>query len=283
MNPSLRAIFIGLLFTSVLPAQNVELYLSLLEKGRVSEVRENIPELLSRYPENSGVRFLKAITTENGDSAITLFRTIIEDYPESEYASESALKIGEYLFARGLYTQASNQLKSFLFRYPKSKHHQQAMDLMVNAYDATGESDSALIVLKQLKIMYPVLNYEGYGIKGLDSRTREAKLVKLDPKRTSKRLQSIKPKKILKLVHKPLSMDWVVQVGAFGKYQNAKRLKSMIEEGGFPVEIHEVNSNGRRLHAVRVVRFETREEADKTGQKLSHKFGLDFRLIKKPK
>ena len=49
-----------ILFFSFLSAQNIDMYLSLLEKGNTKGVRENIPELISKYPSDPGVLFLKA-------------------------------------------------------------------------------------------------------------------------------------------------------------------------------------------------------------------------------
>ena len=52
--------------------QNIELYLSLIEEGKVEGVKENLPELSSKYPNNPGVIYLKAILTQDGNSAIKL-------------------------------------------------------------------------------------------------------------------------------------------------------------------------------------------------------------------
>ncbi len=278
----LGCIVVCLSFT-LIKAQNVDLYLALLERGRIQEVQDNLPELLSRYPDNPGIQYLQALVTEDGDFSLTLYKALREKYPESPYAAESALKIGEYLFARGLYSQASIQFKNFLFRYPDAKHHQRAMDLMVNAYFATGENDSAGAALKKLRQIYPGLNYEPYSIKELDTGGHAAKLVKLDPVRTAERIKASKPKSAKRIiVPRPVLKPWVVQVGAFGKYFNAQRLQKLLQVGGYQVEIHEVNSDGRRLHAVRVVRYSSRGEAQTTGRKLKGKYGLDFRVINKP-
>ncbi len=265
----------------LLQAQNIDLYLTLLEKGRMDEVKDNLPELLERYPDEAGVYFLQAMVNENGDSSLVQFQSIIKKFPDSEYASRAGMKIGEYLFARGLYSQASVQFKRVMFKYPRGDHHQRAMDLMVNAYFATGEEDSAKVILKTVKQLYPSLNFQKYGIEGLDSHPREAKLVKLDPNATTTRLKSAKAKRKI-VVPKRIPKPWVIQVGAFGKYENADRLKKQLQGHGYATEVHAVNSNGKRLHAVRIVRYETKESADKIGRNLKKKFGLDFRVINNP-
>lgn len=271
------------LFIIPIKAQNVELYLALLERGRIQEVQELLPDLLSRYPKNAGIQYLRALTTQDGDLSISIYKTLREEYPESPYASESAMKIGEYLFSRGLYSQASLELRSFLFKYPDAKHHQRAMDLMVNSYRATGEVDSAKGALKKLRQIYPGLDYNLYGIKEFETEGQGAKLVKLDPVRTAKRIKASKPKLSKRIpISTPASKPWVVQVGAFGKHTNATRIQKQLQSNGYIVEIHEVNSNGRRLHAVRIVRYSSREEAQIVGRKIKGIYGIDFRVIKNP-
>ena len=181
-------ILIAVLWGWHLSAQNIDLYLTLLEKGRMDEVREILPELLNRYPDEAGVYFLQAMINENGDGSLVQFKNLIENFPESDYASKSAMKIGEYLFSRGLYSQASVQFKSVLSKYPQGDHHQRALDLMVNAFHATGEEKSAKSTLRVMKQLYPSLNYKQYGIDGLDNSARDAKLVRLDPGTTSSRI-----------------------------------------------------------------------------------------------
>ena len=100
-------------------AQNVDMYLSLIEKGNSNGVIENLPELISKYPSDPGVLYLKALLTENGDSAIKQYKNILKSYPESKYAPKAAIKIGEYFYARGLYTQSANLLKNIPVKYPR--------------------------------------------------------------------------------------------------------------------------------------------------------------------
>jgi len=271
-------------FTSqfFLYAQNIDLYITLLEKGKINDVRENLPELLERYPNEAGVFFLKALTASNGDEAISIYEKLISDYPNSDYSPLSEMKIGEYLFARGLYSQASIQFKKIIINYSKGDHHQRALDLMVNSYLATGENDSVKIALVNIKNFYPSLDYNKYGISGLDPVTREAKLVRLDPDKISDKFRNAKVKrKKSNIISKP--KPWVVQVGAFGKYNNAQRLKKQLQGNGFPTEVHTINSNGKRLHAVRLVRYQEKIDAEKIGKKIKKKYGLDFRVIFNPK
>ena len=267
----------------LLKAQNIDLYITLLEKGKISEVKENLPELIERYPRDPGIFFLKGLISSDADEALLNYQTLISEFPNSDYASLSQMKIGEYLFARGLYSQASIQFKKTIINYPIGDHHQRALDLMVNSYQASGENDSVRISLINIKDLYPKLDFNKYGVNGLNNDKREAKLVRLDPSIISDRLKSAKAKRKKSIfISKPKAKPWVVQVGAFGKYNNAKRLKNQLQGNGFITEIHTINSNGKRLHAVRLVRYEEKSDAEKIGRKLKKKYGLDFRVINNP-
>ena len=267
-------------FVAIYP-QNINLYLTLLEKGRISEVTDNLPELLDRYPNEAGVYYIEALVNQDGESSISQFKKIINNFPNSEFAAKSEMKIGEYFFARGLYSQASIQLKKVIYKYVDAKNHQRALDLMINSYMATGQEDSAKVALKMIKQLYPSLIFDKYGIVLIDKFSREVKLVRLNPEEITKKIKSRKKKK-RKPLPKDLIKPWVIQVGAFGKYENANRLKKQIQGNGYSAEVHAVNSNGNRLHAVRIVRFISKKDAEKIGKGLKKKFGLDFRVLNNP-
>ena len=262
-------------------SQNIKLYLTLLEKGQILEVKDNLPELLDRYPDEAGVYYIQALVNQDGDSSINQFQNIIMNFPKSQFAAKSEMKIAEYFFARGLYTQASTQLKKLIYKYVDANDHQRALDLMINSYLATGQLDSAKVSLRMIKQLYPSLKFDKYGIDVKDKAAKEVKLVRLDSDEITKKIKSRKKKK-----RKPLPRDlikpWVIQVGAFGKYENANRLKKQIQSNGYSAEVHAVNSNGKRLHAVRIVRFISKKDAEKIGKGLKKKFGLDFRVLNNP-
>ena len=56
--------------------------------------------------------FLKAVLTDDGESALEQYKYILKKFPKSIYAPEAAMKIGEYFYARGLYTQCASLLKN---------------------------------------------------------------------------------------------------------------------------------------------------------------------------
>jgi hypothetical protein len=241
--------------------QNIELYLSLIEEGKIEGVRENLPELISKYPNNPGVIYLKAILTQDGNSAIILYKDLLKKYPNSKYAPNSAMKIGEYFYARGLYTQAATLLKNIPIKYPRYADIQRVTNLMVNSFNAIGEADSARYYALIINSMFPNVDT---GIDILSDNNKPLNQV-FD---FNKKRPDLGP--------------YVVQIGAFGSEQNAKRLKLQASQLGHDVSINKVDSNGKRLYAVRVNRYKSKKQAEKAGRDIKTKLGLEYRVLYRP-
>ena len=119
-----------LIFLSELACQDFSVYKKLLDEGKMVEVQESLPYLSSQYPNSPFVLYLIAATNSNGEQAIEQYKSIAIDYPNSVVSELSLMKIGEYLYAKGLYTQASEQLKIIPLYYPESKNIERAVNLM---------------------------------------------------------------------------------------------------------------------------------------------------------
>jgi hypothetical protein len=75
---------------------------------------------------------------------------------------------------------------------------------------------------------------------------------------------------------------YVVQVGAFSTQSNARRLKLQITQLGHNVSINNVESNGKRLYAVRVNRFKSKKKAESVGKDIKSKIGVEYRILYRP-
>ena len=234
------------------------MYLSLLEKGNIKDVRETLPELTSKFPKDPGVLYLKSLLTEDGNSAIKQYKNIIKNYPESKYAPISAMKIGEYFYARGLYTQSAKLLKNIPTKYPRFQDMQRLTDLLINSFNAIGEADSAKHYGLIIKSMFP-------SIKAIsnESNNKLSQVFDFNKKKKS---------------HGP----YVVQVGAFSSKENAKRLKLQVSQLGHDVSINKVDSNGKMFFAVRINRYNSKIEAEEVGKDIKSKLGVSFRVLYRP-
>tara|TARA_Y100000591_G_scaffold275190_1_gene251763 strand:- start:303 stop:728 length:426 start_codon:yes stop_codon:yes gene_type:complete len=137
---------------------------------------------------------------------------------------------------------------------------QGVIDMMVSSFQAIGESDSVKYYVSIYQSMFPSLDITNYGTERLDLSNREI-FEKNSPKQPR---------------------PYVVQIGAFGSIQNANRLKLQVNQIGYDVAISKVRTNGKSLNAVRVVRFKSKSSAERVGQTIKKKLGIDFRVLYRP-
>ena len=183
--------------------------------------------------------FLKGIMTTDGSKSIEIYKKILNNFPESRYASEAAVKIAEYYYSLGLYSQAGKHLSKIPRVYPRFPNIQRVIDLMVSSFIAIGEEDSAKYYANIYKSMFPTLN--------VDKLRKEGKSINYNNAYQKKS------------INKP----YIIQAGAFSNFENANRMKLQISQIGYDVEISIVENKGLKLYAVRVIRYETKFEAEK--------------------
>ena len=246
---------------SISLGQNIDLYFSLIEQGKIDGVKENLPELISKYPKNPGVLYLKALLTQDGKSAIKQYKKLLKQYPNSKYAPDAAMKIGEYLYARGLYTQAATLLKNIPIKYSRFIGIQRATNLMINSFNAIGEADSARYYALIIKSMFPNIDTNISSLKKKNEPLAQ----------------------VFDFNKKKLDLGpYVIQIGAFGSRENARRLKLQVNQLGHDVSINNVESNGKALYAVRVNRYKSKKQAEKIGKDIKSKIGVEYRILYRP-
>jgi outer membrane protein assembly factor BamD len=101
---------------------------------------------------------------ENSEKALTLFNQIVQQYPNSEYANDARYKIqvmrdqlagkemsvGRYYLNRRNYTAAINRFREVLAKYQTTRHTEEALERLTEAYlglGITAEAQTAAAVL----------------------------------------------------------------------------------------------------------------------------------------
>jgi hypothetical protein len=121
---SLLIISLLLLLTINVAGQGIDIsdYLKKIESGKIEEVKEKLPLLKTKYPDDPSVLFLDGILTENGKTSISLFSTVVNNYPESRYADAAAFRIYSYYYALEMSHEADSWLKRLKKDYPSSPY-----------------------------------------------------------------------------------------------------------------------------------------------------------------
>ena len=152
------------LFPLIIYCQNVEMYLSLIYEGRTEGLEDKINEILLKHPNDPGVIYLKALITTDGSRALELYNSIIEKFPKSKFAVESSVKIGEFLYSKGLYSQSARQLRLIPRSYPRYPDIEKVVNLMSSSFIAIGARDSLKYFLGIYQSMFPNIMFQEYDI-----------------------------------------------------------------------------------------------------------------------
>ena len=120
----LLAILLSLTTTALSQSssQDVKKYLGMIEGGQIEKVREELPSLLSRYPNDPGVLYVQGMATADGAEAVRVYQSIVDNFPKSEWADDALYKVYQFYYAIGLYRTAEIKLNQLRTNYPDSKY-----------------------------------------------------------------------------------------------------------------------------------------------------------------
>jgi len=117
---------------AVLPAaaqnidQTVTSLLAQIDNGDVYKVRQEMPALLTKYPNHPGLLYVQARLTTNGAEAVKIYQSIVDNFPKSEWADDALYKVYQFWYSIGLYRTADLKLQQLKRDYPSSPFLQTA-------------------------------------------------------------------------------------------------------------------------------------------------------------
>lgn len=113
-----------LLISINMAAQGIDIsdYLKKIESGKIDEVKEVLPDLKSKHPDDPSILFLDGILTENGKTSVSLFSTVVNVYPESRYADAAVYRLYSYYYAQSMFPEATSWLNKLKKDYPSSPY-----------------------------------------------------------------------------------------------------------------------------------------------------------------
>ncbi len=222
---------------------NIDNYLSMIESGRGDEVRAELPSLLSRHPNNSGLLYLQAMLTEDGSEAVRLYQEIADKYPSGEWADDALYKVYKFYSAIGLSRTAEIKLSQLQSRYPDSKYLSEF---------AGGASDES---------------------RGRVETSTSSDPVSTDtpvPRSTTEISKPAEPKS---------AGNFVLQVGVYSTIGNANKQKQFFEYQNYAAEIGSKMKDGRELFVVYVGGYATADEARTRGEEIKDSFNINYIVV----
>jgi len=251
--------------------QDLNYYFDLAYQGELEEVAEALPRLYREYPNDGAVIFLEGLVTSDGDAAVEIYKRVVSLYSSSPYADDALLKIGELLYARGLYVQAAQYLKRIPIHYPKSDLVYPGIRLFLNSLLVSGDRDTAFFYVQVFSRRYPEIEFDLDAGKASSGPVEGPTITGIEegPTRFEQRSATISGTR----------SDFRLQAGAFSVPGNAERRQDMLESLNYSVDIESSTSASGRLYLVIVKGFDTREDADNAVRLLNENYGIEAYVI----
>ena len=125
MNSRIAVIVVGILcMAGILAAQvsdqDVRRRLDLIHSGQLDRVRSEVNGWMNQSPNDPAVLYLDAYVTANGDQAVKKYQTLVDKYPQNEWADDALYKVYQYYYAVGLYKTADVKMNQLNQQYPNS-------------------------------------------------------------------------------------------------------------------------------------------------------------------
>ena len=203
--------------------------------------------------------FLKGLIEIDGEKSKEYFKNYYLNFPEDDYADDSALKVAEFYYSSGLYIKSSDWYKKIALDYPQSDYFETSVSYFLNSLIIAGYKDTANFYIKKLKNKHPKLKFSNeYMFEN-----------------------SIKnnPKKQTRLYNNNNKSKYSVQIGSYKNYDSAKSKKNILSNEGFLCRIDEILVNGEVFYSLRIGIFGTQELAKKEQKRLISRIGLYDSII----
>lgn len=123
MNRTFKYLFLLVIFSAGLMAQkdpDIQRLLDDLNKGNVASVKKELVSLMKRNPNNPGLMYVKARSTENAVDAVKIYNEIYQKYPKSEWADDAVYRVYQYYSITDNTKIAQEKLNLLKSKYPKS-------------------------------------------------------------------------------------------------------------------------------------------------------------------
>ena len=266
-------IFIGSIsFTS---AQDVAGLLNLIQLGEMDSARTILSDLSYKYPGHPGVRYARAIMQDDALVAAGIYKDIVRNHAGSEFAASALMHLGEYYYAQGLYVQSRQHFTRLIRSQPDHPDIINAVNLTLRAGIASRQMDSVYADLATILNLYPNVAFdipEELDLTRIPGRRQNSIN---SPEATRKEAAPIRS------LGQDLSAEstkpegrFSLQAGAFGNYDNAKRLADQIESIGYSTTIKERSTNGKTLYLIMVGDYTSKTAATSVADMLDAALGI---------
>ncbi|MEI6089556.1 MAG: SPOR domain-containing protein [bacterium] len=112
----------------------VENNLQLLGQGKGNQVKTELIDLMAKYPNEPGIRYLLATVSKDHSAALSIYNDIIKHNSESQWADDCYWRLIQYYAITGEVTKAEDYLQAMRKDYPNSSLLMPACDVITTVY-----------------------------------------------------------------------------------------------------------------------------------------------------
>lgn len=240
MKLSLMFLLVFVIFPGHLEAQvDVRSYLDRLSRGEIEDVKEEVSDLVDRYPNDAGVRYLQGLVAEDGTDAVRVYQGLVDRHPDSEWADDALYKVYQFYYSIGLYRTADLKMDQLRRDYPASPFIIAGSSAVKPPMDPPGQEEGAT----------PPAPGDPDPVVPVPAATEAG------------------------------SGQFALQVGAYSSRENADKQKFFFEDQGFPVEVINRVRDGRGLFLVFVGNYLTYEDAKVKSVDIRNTYGVDSFVV----
>ncbi len=264
MKNALTILLFPLLFANPLFAQKTEFDLNrTLKSDKPAEIKHKVATFVNENKGTPLALYLEALTEPNAQQAVDKYIELLTKFPDSLQAEDATFRIGQYYFSRGLYIAARKYFLGLVEKYTQSEYADDAMYLAVACLMASRKYESANTELLKFLSKHPGSPF--------------AKLAKKD----LKEIKSTTNGKYAKLKPRDSKGRFTLQIGAFSKINNALNFRTNFSKLGVSTKIREKKRNGATIYTVTVGSFDSRESAEKFGNRFQKRYAVPYRIVSK--
>jgi cell division septation protein DedD len=112
----------------------VEINLQLLGQGKGNQVKTELIDLMAKYPNEPGIRYLLATVSKDNNAAINIYNDIIKNNSESQWADDCYWRLIQYYAITGEISKAEDNLQAMRRVFPNSNLLLPACDVIQTVY-----------------------------------------------------------------------------------------------------------------------------------------------------
>jgi TolA-binding protein len=194
----------------------------------------------------------------NPDSALTHYRIVIKDYPQSRYVDVSYLEIAKINIARENYQDAIVTINELMKNFPDIGFKDEALFWLGVSYIGAGQKDLGHTTLKNLIAAYPKSDWSG----------RASSII---PDKSGTPPPGQPP---------DVPKDYyTIQIGSYRNETNAQKVAKDLRGKGFTVRVVPAEVKGNQYFRVWVGQFPTADAAKAFSPKLDS-LGIKGNVVK---